>query len=102
MTADHLPADIKVDPDTAALFGPLLPTAEFGAGFGLGFAIRTMTGRSYWHGSEGDYDWVGYSGCMFWNDPREQLFAILMMQAPTQLISYFYLMRAMVYQALID
>ena len=102
MTADHLPPDVGLDPDVAVLFGPFAPLPVFGSGFGLGFSVRTSLGRTPWHGSVGDFGWVGSSGCVFWVDPKEQLFAVLLMQAPTQLAPYFYRMRALVYQALVD
>ena len=44
--------------------------------------MRAQTGRNALPGSPGDYSWSGDSGTYFWIDPREQLIAILMMQAP--------------------
>ena len=45
---------------------------------------------------------MGSSGCVFWIDPRERFFAILLTQAPTQRTRYFKLMRSLVYQAVFD
>jgi CubicO group peptidase (beta-lactamase class C family) len=84
------------------LFGTALPVPAFGCGFGLGFAVRTGVGRCPWHGSVGDYGWMGITGCVFWVDPREQLYAILLMQSPAQLSRYLKLMRSFVYQAVVD
>jgi CubicO group peptidase (beta-lactamase class C family) len=57
---------------------------ENGIGFGLGFAARTQPGRNPLPGSVGDYSWSGVSGTYFWTDPKHQLIAVLMMQAPIQ------------------
>jgi CubicO group peptidase (beta-lactamase class C family) len=53
MTADHLPPGTAFDPECTALLGAILPSPELGAGFGLGFAVRTHVGRSPRHGSVG-------------------------------------------------
>lgn len=101
MTSDHLPPGVAMGPDMAR-FEALLPSVEFGQGFGLGFAVRTAAGRNPLHGSVGDYFWGGAFGTFFWIDPKEQLFAVLMMQSPQARLPYRYLMREMVYQAVID
>lgn len=101
MTADHLAPDSKHGSMMRTMFGALAPVPENGIGFGLGFAVRNETGRCALPGSVGDYSWSGVSGTYFWIDPREQLIAILMMQAPVQRMRYRYLMRTLVYQALI-
>ena len=51
-----------------------------GLGFGLGFEVRTMTGEAALPGSVGEYGWAGNAGTLFWVDPKEQLFAIYMVQ----------------------
>ncbi|MBM3567120.1 MAG: beta-lactamase family protein [Alphaproteobacteria bacterium] len=101
MTANHLPPGVSYGPLTAIGFEALAPTPEFGQGFGLGFAVRTEAGRNPLHGSAGDYYWGGAHGTYFWIDPKERMFAILMMQAPAQRLPYRYLMRELVYQAVI-
>jgi len=101
MTSDHLPPGVAMGPDMAR-FEALLPSAEVGQGFGLGFAVRTSAGRNPLHGSVGDYFWGGAFGTFFWIDPKEQLFAVLMMQSPQARLPYRYLMRELVYQAVID
>jgi len=102
MTSDHLTPETRRSPSTPALFGALAPTPEFGLGFGLGFAVRTHSGRNPLPGSVGDFSWSGVTGTYFWIDPQKELIAILMTQAPLQRLHYRYLMRTMVYQAIID
>jgi CubicO group peptidase (beta-lactamase class C family) len=102
MTSDHLTPDTRRSPSTPILFGALAPMAELGLGFGLGFAVRTHAGRNPVPGSVGDYSWSGVTGTYFWIDPKQQLIAILMMQAPIQRLRYRYLMRTLVYQAIVE
>jgi CubicO group peptidase (beta-lactamase class C family) len=102
MTADHLPPSVQFGAATPVLFQALAPTPEFGQGFGLGFAVRTEAGRNPLHGSQGDYFWGGAYGTYFWIDPKEKLIAIMMMQAPAARLHYRYLMREMVYQAIVN
>jgi CubicO group peptidase (beta-lactamase class C family) len=98
MSADHLPPDVRYS--GVARFGAMAPTAEFGLGFGLGFAVRTAAGRSPLPGSVGEYFWHGVSGTTFWIDPAEQLIAVFMMASPEQRLRYRYLTRRLVYAAL--
>ncbi|MBN9089313.1 MAG: beta-lactamase family protein [Reyranella sp.] len=100
MTADHLPPDIKMGDDMNR-FEALEPSARMGQGFGLGFAVRNEQGRNPLPGSPNDYYWGGAWGTYFWHDPREHLYVVLMMQSPMSRLSYRYLMRDLVYQALI-
>jgi CubicO group peptidase (beta-lactamase class C family) len=102
MTSDHLTPDMRRSPSTTVLFGALAPTAELGIGFGLGFAVRTHAGRNPLPGSVGDFSWSGVTGTYFWIDPQQQLIAILMMQAPAERLHYRYLMRTLVYQAIVS
>ena len=50
-------------------------------------------------GSVGDYHWSGLGGTTFWVDPKEELVAVWMMQAPGQRGHYRQLFRNLVYQA---
>ncbi len=102
MTSDHLTPETRRSPSTPMLFGALAPMPELGLGFGLGFAVRTHTGRNPLPGSVGDFSWSGVSGTYFWIDPKQQLIAVLMMQAPIQRLHYRYLMRTLVYQAIVE
>mgnify|MGYP006321578835 CR=1 FL=1 len=79
--------------------GDLLPP---GHGFGLGFAVRTAAGLSPVPGSVGLYYWGGIAGTTFFVDPKEDLFAMLMIQAPNQRDYYRPLFRSLVYAALSD
>src|SRR5262245_2455997 len=102
MTSDHLTPETRRSPSTPILFGTLAPMSELGLGFGLGFAVRTHAGRNPLPGSVGDFSWSGVTGTYFWIDPQQQLIAILMTQAPTQRLYYRYLMRTLVYQAIME
>jgi CubicO group peptidase (beta-lactamase class C family) len=93
MTTDHL-GQIGPGP-TAYLPGPA-------NGFGLGFAVRRQQGVGASNGSAGDYYWGGAAGTAFWNDPRQHLTVVFMVQAPSQGGRYSALIRNMVYAALID
>ena len=95
MTADHL-GNIPVNAGGSSNL--LLP----GYGFGLGFAVRTALGIAIVPGSVGMYYWGGLAGTTFFVDPAEDLFAMLMVQAPNQREYYRHLFRNMVYAALVD
>jgi CubicO group peptidase (beta-lactamase class C family) len=88
MTSDHL-GGIPVQ-------GELLPP---GHGFGLGFAVRTHTGMGPQPGSQGMYYWSGIGGTSFFVDPAEDMFAMLLTQAPNQRIFFRNLFRHLVYAA---
>jgi CubicO group peptidase (beta-lactamase class C family) len=102
MTSDHLSPETRRSPSTPILFGALAPTPELGLGFGLGFAVRTHAGRNPLPGSIGDFSWSGVTGTYFWIDPKQELIAVLLTQAPVQRLHYRYLMRTMVYQAIVE
>ncbi len=91
MTADHL--------------GPITGASDLllpGHGFGLGFAVRLRAGIAHVPGSIGQYFWGGLAGTTFWVDPKEQLFALLLIQAPGQRDYYRTLFRDLVYSAFDD
>jgi CubicO group peptidase (beta-lactamase class C family) len=88
-TSDHL--------GTMPVRHDLLPP---GHGFGLGFAVRTASGLAPQPGSPGQYFWSGIAGTLFFVDPAEDLFAMLLTQAPGQRIYYRNLFRHLVYAAL--
>jgi CubicO group peptidase (beta-lactamase class C family) len=100
MTADALPPDIKMGEDMWRLEA-FEPSARMGQGFGLGFAVRNEQGRNPLPGSPGDYYWAGAYGTYFWHDPRERMYVVFMMQSPAAGLRYRYLLRDLVYQALI-
>lgn len=88
MTADHLGAI----PQHSAFLPP-------GHGFGLGFAVKTALGEHTEPGSVGSYGWSGAAGTAFFVDPAEQLFAIVLTQAPGLLDDVRELFRQLVYAA---
>jgi CubicO group peptidase (beta-lactamase class C family) len=89
MASDHLGPGVKVD-------SPLMPP---GHGFGLGFAVRTQAGIAPFPGSPGQFFWSGMAGTFFWIDPKEDLFAVFMMQGPGQRQYTRTLLRNLVYAA---
>ena len=89
MTADHLGAL------PGAMNGPMYLPGP-GYGFGLGFGVRLATGCAHTPGSIGDYNWSGLAGTYFWIDPKEDLIAIWLMQAPEQRDTYRQLLRTLV------
>ena len=101
MTADALPPDIKMGADMWR-FEAMEPSARMGQGFGLGFAVRNEQGRSPLPGTPNDYYWGGAYGTYFWHDPRERLYVVFMMQSPASRLRYRYLMRDLVYQAMVN
>jgi CubicO group peptidase (beta-lactamase class C family) len=90
MTADHL--------------GKIADTMRSpGYTFGLGFAVRTDYGLGAQASSPGEFNWGGAGGTFFWVDPKEELVAILMTQAPgPSRLYYRQLFRQMVQQAIVD
>ncbi|MDP3762294.1 MAG: serine hydrolase domain-containing protein [Ramlibacter sp.] len=88
MTSDHV-GSIAVNGDL------LLP----GYGFGLGFSVRLANGLAPQPGSRGQYFWSGIGGTSFLVDPAEDLFAMLLTQAPNQRIFFRNLFRHLVYAA---
>ncbi len=71
-----------------------------GYGFGLGVAVRTEAGVSPWAGSVGEFEWSGGSGTYFLADPKEEMFAILMVQSPSQRGRIQSALKSMIYGAL--
>ncbi|MFZ1969975.1 MAG: serine hydrolase domain-containing protein [Bradyrhizobium sp.] len=90
MASDHLDASVKIQ-------GTLTQPAH---SFGLGFGIRTEEGIAPFSGSVGQFFWSGMGGTFFWIDPKEDLFAIFMSQAPGQRVYTRTLVRNLVYAAL--
>jgi len=100
MTSDHLGTRIQaLSPMTP---GEVLLNAP-GYTFGLGFAVRPAPGIAGVPGSMGEFMWGGYAGTYFWVDPKEQLVAVYMTQAPSPIRSYFRkLFKQLVYAAIVD
>jgi CubicO group peptidase (beta-lactamase class C family) len=89
MASDHLNPHV-------AIKGTLLTP---GHGFGLGFAVRNSAGIASFPGSVGQFFWSGMGGTFFWIDPKEELFAVFMSQAPGQRDYTRTLVRNLVYAA---
>ena len=89
MASDHLGPEVKIQ-------GTLVPA---GHSFGLGFAVRKQAGIAHFMGSVGQFFWSGMAGTFFWIDPREDLFAVFMMQGPGQREYIRSLVRNLVYAA---
>jgi CubicO group peptidase (beta-lactamase class C family) len=87
MASDHLDANVKIQ-------GTL---TQPGHSFGLGFGIRTQEGIAPFSGSVGQFFWSGMGGTFFWIDPKEDLFAVFMSQAPGQRVYTRTLVRNLVY-----
>lgn len=98
MDSDQLPPGIP----RIAGFEDLNPSPELGQSFGLGFAVRTDMGPNPVSGSPGDFFWAGYYGTYFWVDPKEKLFAVVMVQMPFEQSGYYRrATRELVYGALV-
>jgi CubicO group peptidase (beta-lactamase class C family) len=89
MASDHLAPDVVIK-------GDLVPP---GHRFGLGFAVRLEAGIAPFLGSAGQFFWSGMAGTFFWIDPKEDLFAVFMMQGPGQRQYTRTLVRNLVYAA---
>ena len=99
MTSDQLPPSTERHTGVALSLDAFGPTPEMGTSFGLGFAVRTAAGRNPVPGSVGDFSWGGITGTYFWVDPKENLVAVLMIQA-SGAVPYWRQTRSLVYQAL--
>jgi CubicO group peptidase (beta-lactamase class C family) len=97
MASDQLPPGIP-----RSGYEDMAPTLELGQSFGLGFAVRTDVGHNPLSGSVGDYFWAGAFGTYFWVDPKEKLFAVMMVQMPFEQSGYYRrAFRELVYGALL-
>jgi CubicO group peptidase (beta-lactamase class C family) len=98
MTSDHLGSAINTTVNPGML---LLGTQ--GYTFGLGFLVRQGDGIAGVHGTAGEFTWAGYAGTYFWAEPKEQICAVYMTQAPSPLRAYYRrMMKDLVSQALVD
>src|SRR5579863_1363974 len=90
MASDHLGPSVKIQ-------GTL---TQPGHSFGLGFGVRIQEGIASFAGSPDQFFWSGLGGTFFWIDPKEDLFAIFMSQAPGQRVYTRTLVRNLVYAAI--
>jgi CubicO group peptidase (beta-lactamase class C family) len=92
MTSDHLGPEAKIARDHFYFPGAT-------SGFGLGFAVRTaVPANTSW--PTGEYRWDGVGGTFFFVDPKDDMFAICMMQAPSQRERIQTELKTLIYQAL--
>jgi CubicO group peptidase (beta-lactamase class C family) len=91
MASDHLGPNVRIG--TPSLLQP-------GHTFGLGFAVRRESGMGQTPGTPGEFFWGGVAGTYFWVAPKEELYAIMMVQAPRQRDYFRQLFRTLVYAAL--
>jgi CubicO group peptidase (beta-lactamase class C family) len=68
-----------------------------GSGFGLGFAVRIAATTLL---PVGEYRWDGVGGTCFFIDPKDDMFAIVMMEAPLQRARIQMEVRKLIYEAL--
>jgi CubicO group peptidase (beta-lactamase class C family) len=98
MTSDHLGTRIAapVTPGELLLGVP-------GYTFGLGIAVRQGPGIAGVPGSAGEFMWAGYAGTYFWIDPKEEIAAVMMTQAPSPIRAYYRrLFKQLVYASIAD
>jgi CubicO group peptidase (beta-lactamase class C family) len=91
MTSDHLGPNVRIG--TPSLLQP-------GHTFGLGLAVRREAGMGQTPGTAGEFFWGGVAGTYFWVAPKEELYAVMMVQAPRQRDYFRQLFRTLVYSAL--
>ena len=90
MTSDLVGPETKIARDQY-----YFPGAD--SGFGLGFAVRTIANPPL---PLGEYRWDGAGGTFFFIDPRDDMFAICMMQSPSQRQRIQIELKRLIYQAL--
>src|SRR6516162_2497615 len=91
MTSDHLGPNVRIGSPT--LLQP-------GHTFGLGLAVPRESGMGQTPGTAGEFFWGGVAGTYFWVAPKEELYAVMMVQAPRQRDYFRQLFRTLVYAAL--
>jgi CubicO group peptidase (beta-lactamase class C family) len=92
MTSDHIGPETKIARDHFYFPGAT-------SGFGLGFAVRTAhPANTSW--PLGEYRWDGVAGTFFFVDPRDDMFAIFMVQTPSQRGRIQLALKTLIYDAL--
>jgi CubicO group peptidase (beta-lactamase class C family) len=93
MTTDHIGPETKIARDHFYFAGE-------NSGFGLGFAVRTSAPARTPSWPTGEYRWDGVGGTFFFIDPKDDMFAICMMQAPSQRERIQTELKTLIYEAL--
>jgi CubicO group peptidase (beta-lactamase class C family) len=92
MASDHIGPQTKIARDQIYFPGDT-------SGFGLGFAVRTaVPANTSW--PLGEYRWDGAAGTFFFVDPRDDMFAIFMVQLPMQGGRLQLALKTLIYEAL--
>ena len=92
MTSDHIGPQTNIARDQFYFPGET-------SGFGLGFAVRTaVPPNTSW--PTGEYRWDGVAGTFFFVDPRDDMFAIFLVQAPSQGGRIQLALKTLIYQAM--
>ena len=79
---------------------PLNEASNNGFGFGLGFGLVTNSVNNSIIGSEGEYNWGGAAGTVFWIDPVENISVVSMIQLMSSPWKLREDLKVAVYQAL--
>jgi CubicO group peptidase (beta-lactamase class C family) len=90
MTSDLVPPETNIARDYY-----YFPSGD--SGFGLGFAVRVVAAPPL---PTGEYRWDGAGGTFFFVDPKDDMFAICMLQSPSQRQRIQNELKALIYQAL--
>ena len=93
MTRDHIGPETRIARDQFYFPGE-------NSGFGLGFAVRTSVPAKAPTWPTGEYRWDGVGGTFFFIDPRDDMFAICMMQSPSQRERIQNELKSLIYEAL--
>ena len=93
MVSEHIGPEAKIARDYFYFPG-------VGSSFGLGFAVRTAQLPNALLPA-GEYRWDGAGGTFFFVDPKDDMFAILMMQSPSQRERIETELKILIYQALV-
>jgi CubicO group peptidase (beta-lactamase class C family) len=64
--------------------------------------VRVDEGHAYFLGNVGEFYKGGAGGTVFWVDPKEDLVAVFMITLPALRNHYRYLIKSMIYQAIVD
>jgi CubicO group peptidase (beta-lactamase class C family) len=96
MTTDHLGS--RGDRDDAQY------VAVPGRGYGVGFDVyvRVNAGHAYAFGNVGDCFKDGAAGSIYWVDPKEDLMAVFMVSSPSTRLYYRFLIKDLIYQAIVE
>jgi CubicO group peptidase (beta-lactamase class C family) len=90
MTSDLVPPETRIARDHF-----YFPSGD--SGYGLGFAVRVIANPPL---PTGEYRWDGAGGTFFFIDPRDDMFAICMMQSASQRGRIQDELKRLIYQAL--